>query len=48
MLHNNANDKQIKGTHKLTINSENFSSGSYNLILKSCGKSAVEKVVVVK
>ncbi len=43
-----ANGKQTKGTHKLTINSENLSSGTYNLILKSCGKSVVEKVVVVR
>ncbi len=43
-----ANGKQSKGIHKLTINSENLSSGTYNVILKSCGKSVVEKVVVVK
>jgi len=43
-----ANGTQTKGIHKLTINAENLSSGSYNLIMRSCGKSITEKVVVVK
>ncbi len=43
-----ANGKQNEGIYKLTINSDNLSSGTYNLILKCCGKSEVEKVVVVK
>ncbi len=43
-----ANGKQNKGTHKLSINAENLSSGTYNVILKSCGKSVVEKVVIIK
>ncbi len=47
-VQNLASGKQTKGTHKLTINSENLNSGTYNLILKSCGKSVVEKVVVVR
>ncbi len=43
-----ANGTQTKGTHKLTINAENLTSGTYNVILKSCGKSVSERVVVVK
>ncbi len=43
-----ANGTETKGTHKLTINAENLTSGTYNVILKSCGKSVSERVVVVK